>query len=130
MTWLGFFIFLSSAAPALPIGCRSLHRLPPNRPWLSSKNFGYPPPPPCVAKKKIKSLSHPSHTLLPAKLKDNQTPMLAPSRNTTEQRYQTNALGLGSNPGSSFSLWKRLSTRQQENKPSLGETTNDSKLTK
>ena len=112
-------IFLSSAAPALPIGWRSVHSLPPNRPWLSSKNFGYPPPPHTSKKKKIKSLSHPYHTLLPAKLKDNQTPMLAPSRNTTEQRYQTNPLGLESNPGSPFSLWKHPLTRQQESKSSL-----------
>src|ERR1700733_13656694 len=88
-------------------------------PWLSWKKFGSPPPPQRVEKKKIKSLSLPYHTLLPAKLKDNQTPMLAPSRNTTEQRYQTNPLGLESNPGSPFSLWKQPLTRQQESKSSL-----------
>ena len=45
--------------------------------------------------------------------------MLAPSRNTTEQRYQTNPLGLESNPGSPFSLWKHPLTRQQESKSNL-----------
>jgi hypothetical protein len=45
--------------------------------------------------------------------------MLAPSRNTTEQRYQTNALGLGSNPGSPSSLPKHPLTRQQESQSSL-----------
>jgi hypothetical protein len=56
--------------------------------------------------------------------------MLAPSRNTTEQRYQTNALGLESNPGSPFSLWKHPLTRQQESKSSLWTSKNDSQLTK
>ena len=84
------------------------------------QKFRVPPPPPHPSKKKkSKSLSSPYHTLLPTKPKDNQTPMLAPSRNTTEQRYQTNALGLGSNPGSPFSLPKHPLTRQQERQSSL-----------
>ena len=51
--------------------------------------------------------STPSSTL-------NQTPMLAPSRNATEQRYQTDVLELGNNSGSLTARGNQRFCRQQE----------------
>ena len=65
----------------IPIGMRS----------AADKSLRLPPT------QKLSLLSH-VHSSPSSRL--NQTPMLAPSRNTTEQRYQTDALELDNDSGS------------------------------
>ena len=78
------------------------------------QNLGYPAIPQDASKKKKQTPFSPTNLRPTPSSWLNQTPMLAHSRNTTEQRYQTNALEPEINPGSLFSAKLKVFRLQQE----------------